>query len=597
MKSIWLLYLVLICFIVHLTSYLLHASHSLKGLGLGKGALKSAPSLDKPRSLNTQYFRSRDDLLSDLEALGIMQYLVYRNAAPRSENALPVAVVVHHREFHGGCHTFERFFNPQWETIIVLGEDMAEQYQLKQLAEKAVSPGVHLALLNNSRTGEWLGRQVALKILNRGSSTSPPLMLSAQCDMHPLPEWHAQHKSLEETVSRMVHEFLEEDRLNSQEQTNVNDYTRHDVPPFWKTCTKGFSNKLRPLLVMNTAIVETLPSTDTLMGSEFHGLEIGLKYEWEERFSRPTDLPHDKPWMSDVSTFVEDHFALYNVSLLAEFLDDFAKVDPTISMGIFSIPQVLCKKEWKAVRLNDEPIFFDLAKSQYKSSGQAKSFDLFDPSKYGSVPLDWLFTRSIVYLATVTGPLGCLREYMRLRMFADVHVTPWCGFAFLHLQISHIPTKVWNTRVGENEAIVAALMQLHGYELARRTHESLVFLSILAPHTQPPGTFIETIQEGTNGIISDSFAGNLTLIHVPRNITLKPESFFQGHGLRMNSIYGSTGEMYSHSATHICQLLSASHSWDTEMKQLTMDDVIQTMKPVADICGRGFAWEPAKEFE
>ena len=163
-----------------------------------------------------------------MEQYGVIKYKFYEN--PSYDRQLPMTMVVHHREFFGGCHSFERFFSSKWTTIFVLEADIAEEFQLRELAMAANSPSIHLALLDpiRSMSGVWLGRKVALEILkmNHGDAP-PPLLLSTHRDIHTLPEWHLKHRSYEDVVTRMVHEFLEEDRMNDIDDTNVNDY-RHE---------------------------------------------------------------------------------------------------------------------------------------------------------------------------------------------------------------------------------------------------------------------------------------------------------------------------------------------------------------------------------
>ena len=159
--------------------------------------------------------------------------------------------------------------------------DIAEEFQLRELAMAANSPSIHLALLDpiRSMSGVWLGRKVALEILkmNHGDAP-PPLLLSTHRDIHTLPEWHLKHRSYEDVVTRMVHEFLEEDRMNVIDDTNVNDY-RHEykAAPLDGECKAIFDDKSRPTFMMNTAMVETIPNTDTLEGSLFHSMEAGLR--------------------------------------------------------------------------------------------------------------------------------------------------------------------------------------------------------------------------------------------------------------------------------------------------------------------------------
>ena len=167
--------------------------------------------------------------------------------------------------------------------------------------------------------------------------------------------------------------------------------------------------------------------------------------------------------MSEISTWVEDHFALYNVTLLESIIDTIAKVHPTISDGDRVIPIELCRRGWKATRLNDEPVFYDLQKIQFVSNGVRGEFSLYNSTNYNGVNmLDWLLSTSIVNTAKVNSPLATLREYMRLRI-ANYDVDSWVGVAGIHLQPNHIPPYVWNTPIKDNLPIVSALMHQLGY--------------------------------------------------------------------------------------------------------------------------------------
>lgn len=534
------------------------------------------------------------DVLKALEPLGVERYQVVRNAPalPFTER-LPVVMLVHHREFYAGCHTFERFFNPKWETVVVVAEDMAEQFRLMELATQSGSPAVHFALLNSTfMTGEWLGRRVFFKLWDQQRSRDmPPLVLSAHCDIHPLPEWHAMHKPFDQIVTRMVHEFLEEDRLSRLGRSNVND-VKHawNISPLnRKVCEKVTRNAYRPLFAMNVAMLETIPSTKTLDGSIFHARQVGLSRSWWWRHSRPFGLAKDKPWMSDVSTWLEDHLVLYDSRLLESIVDDMAKVHNTISAGVKALPSYMCKHTWKAVRLNDEPMFYDVAKSQLRAKGHnGKEVALFDPSKYGTVSLDWLFTRGILDLADINSPLGCLREYMRFRTRTDSHVMISCVVPRAHFQLNHVPESVWDNPIGDNERIVQALMQLHGYDLAQKTNGVLEFVSTPSFHTYPLSSFAQNLKKGIDGVIYRSGENGLDYISLPQSSSVKPEAFFNGNRMRRPRRLGNWETGYAKSAAGVCHLLE-SPTWHTGTP-ISARAAVKTLAPVADNCPANFDW-------
>ena len=536
------------------------------------------------------------------EKFGIEQYRVYRKET--SGNAkLPLVMLVHHREIFVGCHSFERFFNPKWETIVVVEEDMENQYQLKQLAGVASSPAIHLALLNNNdMTGEWLGRQVALHIMNfeheHAKKPLASLILSTQCDIHPLPTFHALHKPYEVTVQRMVHLFLEEDRLNqeSKQRTNINEYKHAwKAGPLNRTlCQRVHKNKDRPLLALNTVMVETLPSTETLEGSIFHSKEAGLRNAWSETYHK--NIPNG-PWMSDISTWVEDHFTLYNVTLLSKIVDDFARVQATLSAGVKALPHLMCKNGWKAARLNDEPMFYDLAKPQHESIGGTPetSHSLFDASKYGAVSFEWLLRRSVLSLVKINSPLNCLREYMGLRTHANIDVKIACVIGPHHFQPDHLPKGIWSNTIERNKDLITAIMQLHGYE-PLRTDGDDAFTFVRAPiwHSVDHATFLANLEQGTDGIASGGFRNNtLRYIELPRNGTMKENSIFAGHYLRAEHPGASGLRQSSFDAERICALLGELTTiplGKEDSRQFTATQISHTFDVMKGVCPPSFDW-------
>ena len=374
-------------------------------------------SLDLPRSKSPvslsyrpESFLAADSITDKLKRMGVVEYHVFRNPHIHNRsNILPVTVVVEHREVFFGCHSFERFFHPTWQTIVVLEQDFADQFGLRKMAQRAVneqgSPTVHLALFNSTTmVGEWLAREAALVILDHESPRNdPPLFLACNCDTQPLPKWHKLHRPFHQIVARMVHEFLEEDRLNQMQETNINDWGSPDEasiapldPGVYETIIQ---DKTRPLLLLNTAIVETLPMSESLNASLFHGIHMGFQKPWKEQYSKPSHISLHKPWMSDVSTWVEDHLVIYNKTKLAMIFKDVALVS-TCASNVRAVPIVAFRYGWKAVRLNEEVVFLDLAKPEQSFMQNDTTISLFDPFNYGNASIDWLFRKSLLFLAT-----------------------------------------------------------------------------------------------------------------------------------------------------------------------------------------------------
>jgi len=542
-----------------------------------------------------------------LEQYGVVEYEVYHN--PSYELQLPMAMVVHHREFFAGCHSFERFLSSKWTTIFVLETDIAEEFKLRDLAMAADSPSIHLVLVDPTRTmsGEWLGRKVALEILmmNHGDAR-PPLLLSTHCDIHPLPEWHLKHRSYEDVVTRMVREFLEEDRMNDNDDTNVNDYRHvYEAAPLDDKCKSIFDNKARPTLVMNTAMLETLPNTDTLEGSLFHSTEAGLSQPWKVQYSKPNHISADKPWLSDISTWVEDHFALYNVTLLERIIDTIAKVHPTISDGDRVIPIELCRRGWKAIRLNDEPVFYDLQKRQFVSNGVRGEFPLYNATNYNGINMDWLLSTSIVNTAKVNSPLATLREYMRLRV-ANYDVDSWVGVAGIHLQPNHIPNRLWETPIKENLPIVSALMNQLGYVQYLgddvESREYISFIRVPAFHTTLHMRVLTNFQIGkleyednVTTLLDDRNFGQGEIVRLRTTSTLKKDAYFSGYKF----LSCDTCVVYGVKVTKNCWFQGEGHRKDTaeflcdviqDKTRQQIVDWIPELESFISLCIPSFPW-------
>lgn len=82
---------------------------------------------------------------------------------PRTDESLPLLLAVTKRELLIGCHSFEEYLSPKFETIFILNEEVAKTWKVDELVENATCEqtlGARVFLLDNYG-GEWLGRRVA----------------------------------------------------------------------------------------------------------------------------------------------------------------------------------------------------------------------------------------------------------------------------------------------------------------------------------------------------------------------------------------------------------------------------------------------------
>ena len=468
------------------------------------------------RSANDPSALIRDHGVIDgaLAHLGVAEILHYRNDEQFDHPRLPVTVVVAHREFVLGCHTFERFIDPRWTAIFVFEAAFERIWDLKALVGEAVrttaGAEVRLALLGPTvlTTGEWLARAVAVRVLEvskAGTAGQPqaapsaPLLLSSQCDIHPLPQWHAMYIPFHVIVDRMVRAFLDE-----SERRRAGRISWAEPPTDW--IDKAMSNATcmgelnisaasrRPLFAMNTVMVETIPDTDSLAGARFHALDQGA-YESGFRgldWFRRAGIPSGSTWLSDNTPWFEDHFALYNLTLLGLIAKAMARASETVSEGVRVLPRMMCRRGWSAARHNDLHLFYDLAHESLTSDGSRGKRLLYDHTKYTQIDEAALQAHNLKLMGKRASPLGCMREFANLKAVMGSGTCVVCAFSSMHLSKSHVGKIVQRARaahpyrvlVRHIEDAVIPLLQLQGYEWVGSTPTTLYFAQMPALHTR-----------------------------------------------------------------------------------------------------------------
>jgi hypothetical protein len=235
-----------------------------------------------------------------------------------SAPALPMALAVGYREFVLGCHSFERYLDPRYETFFVFEDEFASAWKLRELVlgvNASTSRGAHLFML--ARGDGAPARELVLGELSKRATPVPELLLTANCDVAPLPPWHARSMTFSNMAQQMVTAFLADSRdrsnagsraepLTTDELRGVNSVTQQPT-----ACRKKFadaSNSKNQLFSLNTLIVEDAPRSDSLSGAVHHGID---PYRFVARGGldgwRPPHLPKGEPWLSDTSIWTEDH--------------------------------------------------------------------------------------------------------------------------------------------------------------------------------------------------------------------------------------------------------------------------------------------------
>ncbi|CAE8597527.1 unnamed protein product, partial [Polarella glacialis] len=258
----------------------------------------------------------------------------------RAANA-SVVVVVTHRELVIGCHDFERFLSPDFDTWFVFEKSFARAWGLdsRVRSPQLLHGGSAHLLLTDVVTGEVHARSAVISILQQEAAQRntalPEFMYSTMCDIQPLPGWHSHHVPFPDMVSEMVRALSEEKaRRKLRQGSQVQDVAAHRDSKFERVNASCFHSRPEdranlPILTMNNAILETLPQMDSIVGATLHGHDVGhfirqgglesAKPWLENGAPRKKNASEAPVWLSDVSTFVEDHSILYDLALYLQF--------------------------------------------------------------------------------------------------------------------------------------------------------------------------------------------------------------------------------------------------------------------------------------
>ena len=88
---------------------------------------------------------------------------------PQRTDELPVLMAVTNREVVLGCHSFEQYLSPKYETVFILNEDFAKLWEVGELVRTVTcdtSLRSTLLMLDNNG-GELLGRRLAVDFMER----------------------------------------------------------------------------------------------------------------------------------------------------------------------------------------------------------------------------------------------------------------------------------------------------------------------------------------------------------------------------------------------------------------------------------------------
>jgi hypothetical protein len=432
-----------------------------------------------------------------------------------TDSLLPLALAVSHRETVFGCHSFDRFLDPRWETFFLFAREFATAWQLRSLAARAFAR----SLSGGATVVEWdsippqpRSRALVLRLLAERDVTVASLV-ACSCDVHALPSWHVAHVPFRTLVTQLYNALVADSASRRLRGGSKAEYYPRVEMRKWNArakatdkCMRRFERqRTRPLLAVCALLVETLPASDSLVGARLHGdaADVG---NWSARGfqRRPSHvLGGGEQWLTDTAVWVCDRMCAYNASLLVPALRRMHFIEGTIADAPRVWSAVACEQNLAAVRSNDVIGWVDRAHEGLVSRAPAvdglTEYVLYNSSVYTIVPFAWLKPYALWVLAQQAAPHVCLSQLALLRARAGLEADLHCATAAADLRPEHLPPPALNCSswaawagaeaaaacTGEGPTIreslallVRPLLELVGHRLAQinSTHASFVLV-------------------------------------------------------------------------------------------------------------------------
>ena len=240
--------------------------------------------------------------------------------ATRATKGHQILMVVSHREFLFGCHSFEEYLSPLFHTLFILPEDIARELRIDQLVQKATaatSAGAHLFYSDG-----YAGNSMAISVGEQfaafldASILDDPLdyLVVAMCDVHQLPHNHRLFQSTESMILRMAKDFDTSKAYRNRGEFLESNYNERGNTPLSSVDLQLQMPKSQMgILAMNTILWEQVPDLESV--KKFHGSDFGNWFK--NQVHKPQSLvDRDLPWLWDASQFVEGHLLMFDLQKL-----------------------------------------------------------------------------------------------------------------------------------------------------------------------------------------------------------------------------------------------------------------------------------------
>lgn len=266
-----------------------------------------------------------------LKHYGVVEWAAgERQPSPHAAEPLPVVAIMSHREFVVGCHSFESLFSDRMPTYLVFSQEFAAGWGMGRLVTTLGASSTQLLAMQRVG-GEVVAQSIVMDLIRAQRVQDPKYVFFTHCDIHPLPPAMQPRgfASYVQAVEELVLDFDVERELRASGRTAVRtDGEYGAVNGNFKrgnaSCAAlgGAERARMPVFAINTVLVESVRAPHDLMGSQLHGVDVGgyaamngLNITRHTRAVPAGQTSAGLPWLSDATTWLEEHALLIDAAL------------------------------------------------------------------------------------------------------------------------------------------------------------------------------------------------------------------------------------------------------------------------------------------
>jgi len=262
-------------------------------------------------------------------------------------------VLVVARDLFIGCHSFEDYLSPNFETLFVFDKRYADMWDMEHMvlnASSSVSLGAHLAVANGT-IGEQSARKMSLNFM-RKFDIPPQLIFSVNCDIHPIPKDHRDYQSFETITNKLSTAFRQQKEIRANGQGA---YVQ----------SGNITKEYNEIYAMNMLLFERFGGLETLRDAFWHGKDPWAWWRRTHEKGKPQEfVATDQAWVTPVNKFVESHAVMYDREKM-EILGNDMFITDCIPSETHAVGQFAWQHGWTVLRNNEVYVHFDQVKGAH----------------------------------------------------------------------------------------------------------------------------------------------------------------------------------------------------------------------------------------